>query len=101
MYALRSKTADAAAVLRVVEALLIAGSDVNAHDHDGNTPLHHAAKRRAKPWAEGVARLLLDSGADGRIKNREKYTPAGRVPAGAGRDSELYRLLLAAEGGVA
>ena len=99
MLALWSEATNTAAVVDVIEELLDAGADVNAHDLAGNTPLHHAAKRRAMPWAAAVARLLPDNGADGRIKNREKHTPAGCVPAGAARDSELYRLLLAAEGG--
>jgi ankyrin repeat protein len=69
MSALQSKATDAAAVPRVVEDLLTAGVDVNAQDKGGRTPLHHLAlASAAQPWAADAARLLLASGADGRIK---------------------------------
>ena len=99
MYALQSESADAAAVLGVVEALLAAGADVAARDMAGDTALHHLASHsHSQPWAAAVARLLLGSGADGRIKNSAgKKTPAATVPVGA-RGGELYGLLLAAAG---
>jgi hypothetical protein len=88
MYALLSRATDAAAVPRVVEALLIAGSDVAARDHHGNTPLHLLALHCAtQPWAAAVARLLLGSGADAGATNKAGLKPAGCVPAaGEGGD---------------
>ena len=84
----------------MVKALLIAGSDVAARDCAGNTPLQQlAASHAAKPWAAGVARLLLASGASAQPHRVNARAPAACVPAGAARDSELYRLLLEAEGG--
>ena len=100
MIALRSQSADIAAILGVVEALLAAGANVATRDSDGNTPLHHlAAVPHARPctWAAAAARLLLDSGADGRIENNAGQTPAQAVPATA-RGGELHRLLLEAAG---
>ena len=106
MYALRSGATDAAAVPHVVEALLIAGSDVAARDRDGNTPLHLLALHCAmQPWAAAVARLLLGNGADVDATNKAGLKPAGCVPdAGEGRAAardELVALLLEAEGGEA
>ena len=98
MYSLRSKSADAAAVLSVLAALLAAGADVDKRDLAGNTALHVLAdKSHAKPWAAPAARLLLGSGADRRIKNDAGQTPAQAVPVAA-RDGELHRLLLEAAG---
>ena len=99
MWALGSSSTDVAAVLSVVGALLLAGADVYARDLAGNTPLHHLTIRsHDKPWAAAAARLLRDSGADGRIKNEAGKTPALAVPVAA-RGGELYRLLLEAAAG--
>jgi hypothetical protein len=57
-----------------------------------------AALHAAKPWAAGVARLLLASGASAQPQRVNARAPAACVPAGPARDSELYRLLLEAEG---
>jgi len=98
MFSVLSKCGDAAPVLSVVEALLAAGSSVNSRDlAAGATALHHlASTSHGQPWAADVARLLRDSGADGRIKNDAGATPAQCVPVGA-RSGELFGLLLAAE----
>ena len=99
VYALQSSVIDATAAPQMVAALLGAGADANARDANGNTPLHHVAvSARDKPWAVDAARLLLGSGAKRHATNDAGATPADCVPAGAGRDSELYRLLLEAEG---
>ena len=105
MHALWGDAAHAAAVPRVVEALLDAGADVTARDADGDTPLHMLAQECAtQPWAAGVARLLLDSGADARATNVAGKTPAecaseeGEGDDGdGGASDELVALLREAE----
>jgi ankyrin repeat protein len=98
MFSVCSKSADAAAVLGVVEALLAAGAAVNALDVGGHTPLHLLAiTSHAQPWAAAAARLLLASGADGRVTNNAGKTPAWAVPEAA-RGCALHRLLLDAAG---
>src|SRR6185295_16857598 len=57
------------APLDVVRTLVDAGSDVNAQDNEGNTPLHFAVKRinhETFPTEdyEGIIRLLLENKAD-------------------------------------
>ena len=59
---------------KVVELLLAAGADVNAHnenDHWGTAPLHAAAHANQA----GIAQLLIDHGADVNAKDREGRTP--------------------------
>ena len=98
MSSVRSEHPDATALPRVVEALLAAGANVTACDHDGNLSLHHLAfDSHAQPWAADVARLLLGAGADGRAVNADDETPAQSVPVGA-HGGELHRLLLEAAG---
>jgi ankyrin repeat protein len=98
MLSVWSESAESAAVLGVVEALLAADADVAACDLAGDTALHYLVIRSyAQPWAAAAARLLLDSGADGRIQNHTGKTPAQAVPVTA-CGGELHRLLLAAAG---
>ncbi|TXI48196.1 MAG: hypothetical protein E6Q50_11475 [Lysobacter sp.] len=54
-----------------VMTLLTNGADPRLGDHDGNTPLHHAA-RSSDP---GVAALLRDAGAEIDVLNREGASP--------------------------
>ena len=66
--------------LDVVAALIDAGTEINATDNEGNTPLHFALKRigREKLSAqayEGIIRLLLGKKADIHIANRCGQTP--------------------------
>ena len=56
-----------------VMTLLANGADPRARDHDGNTPLHHAA-RSSDP---GVAALLRDAAAELEVRNEEGLTPLG------------------------
>lgn len=57
------------AVTYLVEEL---GLDVNARDHDGNTPLHHAAARGDNE----MILYLVSKGADVKAVNREGQTTA-------------------------
>ena len=99
MHMLRGDSADADD-LGVVAALLAAGADVTARDHAGDTPLHHLMRGPfgLPDVAATVARLLLRCGADGRAKNDAGETSAAAMPEEC-RDSELYRVLLAAAAG--
>ena len=68
------------ASLDVVSALVDAGSDVNAQDNEGNTPLHFAVKRikhETFPKADydGIIRLLLEKKADVHIVNVSGASP--------------------------
>jgi len=56
-----------------VMTLLANGADPRVTDHDGNTPLHHAA-RSSDP---GVAALLLDAAAQINALNHEGHSPLG------------------------
>ena len=98
MHSLWSEITDASAVVGVVEALLAAGADVAARDNDGDTALHHLSfYSHMQQWAPAAARLLLASGANGRVKNDAGETSAEAVPEAA-RGGELHRLLLEAAG---
>ena len=73
--------------LEVATLLIDRGSDVEARDRDGLTPLHVAA---ANDNPE-VARLLLERGADLEARDGEGWTPLDRAEAmGCG---EVVRLL--------
>ena len=98
VYALQSSVIDATAAPQMVAALLGAGADANERDASGSTTLHYVVSARDKSWAVDAARLLLGSGAKRHATNDAGATPADCVPAGPDRDSELYRLLLEAEG---
>jgi ankyrin repeat protein len=56
-----------AAVKYLVE---VAGADVNAHDHEGNTAIHHAAARGDTE----LIQYLVSKGADAKAVNREGQT---------------------------
>jgi hypothetical protein len=59
--------------LREVRHLLAEGADINAHDKNGNTPLHIAASKDHPV----IAQLLIDAGASRDEKNEEGFTPLG------------------------
>ena len=67
--------------------LLSLGSDVNARNKSGSTPLHHAV---SVFWLEGC-RLLLERGADVQAADHEGNTVLHKV-----RDEQICRLLLQA-----
>jgi ankyrin repeat protein len=59
---------------RVVEELINAGAEINAHnenDHWGTTPLHAAAHANQAI----IAQMLIDHGADLKAKDRDGRTP--------------------------
>jgi len=58
--------------LRVLDALLEAGDDVNNTNLAGFTPLHQAAKWGCEP----IARFLRDNGADLGVKSIDSIAPA-------------------------
>jgi len=55
------------------------GAKINAKDEKGNTPLHYAVHGASL----SIAELLLQSGADRSIKNREGRTPMDLMPENA------------------
>jgi len=57
--------------VEAVKQRLAAGTDVNAKNNDGSTPLHIAARHGVKE----VAELLIDKGADVNVKNAFGRTP--------------------------
>lgn len=64
--------------LRLTRLLLDHGSEdnINAVDKDGNTALHAVCQgSRYGPALDDTARLLLDRGATGTLKNRSDQTP--------------------------
>jgi ankyrin repeat protein len=68
------------APLGVVSVLVDAGSDVNAQDNEGNTPLHFSVKRInrenfPKQDYDGIIRLLLDKKGDVHIVNLGGMSP--------------------------
>ncbi len=74
-----------------VQTLLQSGADVNEPQSDGMTALHWAADRND----EGVAKLLLDAGADVTARTRiGEYTPL--LVASRRGNAEVIRVLLEA-----
>ena len=58
-------------------------AEVNCRDMDGDTPLHQAVGNVDYDEQEGneeMVRLLLDHGANIRIKNKWGYTPLQKTP---------------------
>jgi hypothetical protein len=96
---LHKATADTAS-LDVVRALVDAGSDVNAQDNEGNTPLHFAVKRINREKLptrdyEGIIRLLLEKKADVHIVNVAGATPLHTAAAFRADPSAVEMLIQA------
>jgi len=70
--------------IEAVKQHLVAGTDVNAKDKSGRTPLHHAANKE-------VAELLIAKGADVNAKRDYGWTPL--MEATASGHKEIVELL--------
>ena len=69
-------------------ALIKAGADVNAKDSQGRTPLIWAASETHNP---DVIKILLDFGADPKVKDRSGRMAIDRVPAISSKIGERLR----------
>lgn len=70
--------------VKIVQALLDKGADVNARDLSGDTPLHTAAARGDTE----IVKALLDAGAKANIKNWREF------PHDVAKGSEVKQLLV-------
>ena len=65
--------------VETMKLILYAGCDVNAVNTEGNTPLHLAVKYKPEPEEVEILReillLLLDIGADRKLKDKNGQTP--------------------------
>jgi ankyrin repeat protein len=75
----------------VVSLLLQAGADINARDGDGRTPLMRAAGRNCL----NCVRLLIEKGADARLKSKSGMTAFQYVLAKNDWDYNEVKKLLA------
>ena len=60
---------------KVIQKYVKAGSNVNATDNEGKTPLHYAVNKSAK-LKTPAAKILIKLGADLKIKDADGKTPA-------------------------
>lgn len=64
-------SASASTVSRCLEA----GSDINARDNAGDTPLHHTVRHYHNSDIDIVIEILIEAGADVNAKNELRQTP--------------------------
>ena len=77
----------------MIEFLIQRGANVNAADHNGNTPLILALKKGS---STGVLQLLLEAGANVNASNREGETPlltAMRRPGGIESSTAILEIM--------
>ena len=73
----------------ILRMLMLCGSDVNARDNEGNTPLHDAVIQVERSL-DGVKILLEEGHADITVRNNEGLTPAGvAIKNGNSKAAEL------------
>ena len=60
--------------IEMLQFLIQKGADVNFQDHNGNTPLHLAAKNESQ-LSLRIMEILVESGADIDLKNQDDKTP--------------------------
>ena len=53
------------------------GADVNARDNLGHTPLHNAYMISQQPTRNEMTKLLIFSGSDAQLCDKNGYTPLG------------------------
>ena len=94
---LESATWDAERQVRMIELLLKAGSDLQARDKNGATPLHRAVRTRCA----AAVKSLLDTGSDATLRNKPGSTPfhlavqnTGRVGSGAEKAKAAQREII-------
>jgi hypothetical protein len=96
---LDSPTWNAGRQVEMICLLLKAGSEIDAADKNGATPLHRAVRTRCA----AAVRCLLEAGADPTIKNKPGSTPfhlavqnTGRGGSGSGQARAAQREILQA-----
>ncbi|KAM0186535.1 hypothetical protein ACHAPI_011664 [Fusarium lateritium] len=64
-------------VIGIIELLAdIDPSNINAQDHEGNTPLHHASGKYSQhPRCAAIFEILFKRGADATLRNNKGETP--------------------------
>ncbi|KAH6899935.1 hypothetical protein B0T10DRAFT_469156 [Thelonectria olida] len=65
----------AAKTVRLVTAVLAHRPFLNAKDYEGETPLHRACRCGVAGELDGIVKLLVDAGADRRVKDNKGMTP--------------------------
>ncbi len=79
---------------RIVDALVDVGSDVNARNPDGESPVHTAIRNGGSSENNRVVEALLEAGADPCIKDASGY-----IPYNTAREGGEVHTMLANAGG--
>jgi ankyrin repeat protein len=81
--------------IEAVKQHLAAGTDVNAKDKKGFTPLHKVGSGRINRGRnKEVAELLIANGADLEAKTNQGYTPLCHACTRSGKSLEVVELLI-------